>query len=823
MNQIFLKDHKKIALFYKGQSISYHQLREQVRCFSSHLNLSPGDHVAIFAENNPDWIYGLYAIWHKGGVAIPYDFSAPEDELIYMLKDSKPRVILTSKEGKIKLEKYKIQSNIPDQVLIMENLTEGGPFPSKMEQREPEDTALILYTSGTTGNPKGVMLSFTSILFNIKAVIESNMLHPDDRLMALFPFHHIVPLQGHILCPLYIGSTVAFVETLSAEAIMDTFQKYKITVINGVPRLYERFHQTIFRKIKANPIGRILLGLARLINNQPFRRRLFSRVHRAFGGHIRYLLSGGAPLDKKIADDFWTLGFHMIEGYGLTEMGPLISYNTPDAWKTGTVGKPVKGVDVRIENGEVMATSPGIMKGYLNNKKETRKIMVNGWIKTGDLGFFDNEGFLVLNGRKNDMIALPSGKNIYAEEIENHLLSSNPLLEEVAVIQRNGKLFAIIHPNFNVLRERGIKNIREAVKWEVLDDYNHKAPMHKKILDYSVIKDSFPRTRLGKIKRHRLAELLQPSIKDLPQHGSPESEEYRVIKTYLEKESGQRVNPNSHLEIDLGLDSLALIDLKIYLENTFGYSTPETVFIDHPTVDSLTTYIQNNKTKIETTSSGLSLLLKNTKIDTIKKNKFAFYLLWILFYPILSLFYRVKKQGVSHIRQMMHQGRNFILAPNHQSFLDALLLSSTLPVNILKNTYFLAKAKHFQFPLGHFFKNNLNTILMDINQESEKIIRKIISILKQGKNVVIFPEGTRSYTGKLGRFSKTFAILSKELKVPVFPVGIKGTYDLLPRNKNIPKPGIVNIKFFPFVDPVANDAGAINKNVFNTLKEFVEA
>ncbi len=823
MNQIFLKDHKKIALFYKGQSISYHQLREQVRCFSSHLNLSPGDHVAIFAENSPDWVYGLYAIWHKGGVAIPYDFSAPEDELIYMLKDSKPRVILTSKEGKIKLEKYKIQSNIPDQVLIMENLSEGGPYLSKMEQRETEDTALILYTSGTTGNPKGVMLSFTSILFNIKAVIESKMLHPDDRLMALFPFHHIVPLQGHILCPLYIGSTVAFVETLSAEAIMDTFQKYKITVINGVPRLYERFHQTIFRKIKANPIGRILLGFARLVNNQSFRRRLFSRVHRAFGGHVRYLLSGGAPLDKKIADDFWTLGFQMIEGYGLTEMGPLISYNTPDAWKTGTVGKPVKGVDVRIKDGEVMARSPGTMKGYLNNKKETQKIMVNGWIKTGDLGFFDNEGFLVLNGRKNDMIVLPSGKNIYAEEIENHLLSSNPLLEEVAVTQRNGKLFAVIHPNFDLLRERGIKNIREAVKWEVLDDYNHKAPMHKKILDYAVINDSFPRTRLGKIKRHRLTILLHPSIKNLPQHGSPESEEYLVIKTYLEKESGQRVNPNSHLEIDLGLDSLALIDLKIYLENTFGYSTPETVFIDYPTVDSLTTYIQNNKTKIETTSSGLSLLLKNTKIDTIKKNKFAFYLLWILFYPIVSIFYRVRKQGVNHIRQMMNQGRNFILAPNHQSFLDALLLSSTLPVNILKNTYFLAKSKHFQFPLGHFFKNNLNTILMDINQESEKIIQKIVSILKQGKNIVIFPEGTRSYTGKVGRFSKTFAILSKELKVPVFPVGIKGTYDLLPRNKNIPKPGIVNIKFFPFVDPVANDAASINKNVFNTLKEFVEA
>ena len=111
---------------------------------------------------------------------------------------------------------------------------------------------------------------------------------------------------------------------------------------------------------------------------------------------------------------------------------------------------------------------------------------------------------------------------------------------------------------------------------------------------------------------------------------------------------------------------------------------------------------------------------------------------------------------------------------------------------------------------------------MDINQESEKIIRKIISILKQGKNVVIFPEGTRSYTGKVGHFSKTFAILSKELKVPVFPVGIKGTYDLLPRNKNIPKPGIVNIKFFPFVDPLINDVGTINKNVFTTLKEFVE-
>ncbi len=817
-----IHDSDKIAIRSRNQSISFRDLVRQVESLASTLNIDPGAHVALFADNSPNWIVCLYAVWYRGGVVVPIDYSAEPEDLAYMLQDSDPQMVLTDSNGLLK-----IQECLPGDSQPSFELIRIDPFPVsessavKHGSRE-SDTALILYTSGTTGKPKGVMLSFDNICFNINAVIQTEMLVAEDRILALFPFHHIVPLQGHILCPLFIGATVCFADELSAESILHSFKEYQITVLNGVPLLYERFHQRIFHKINESLFGRLVLIVARMVPWQSFRKNLFRRVHRAFGGKLRYMLSGGAALEKRIADDFWVLGFRMIEGYGMTEMGPLISYNTPREYRTGSVGKPVPGVEVRIEDGEVMARSPGVMQGYLNKADATNEILKDGWIRTGDLGEFDDAGFLILNGRKHDRIVLPSGKNITAEAVENRIIKDTELIADLALIERNGKLLAIIQADLDLAKQRGIKNIREAIKWDVLDQYNQSVPAYKRILDFVLTSQSLPRTRLGKLKRFQLNQVLAPKIDPVKNRQMHDDPIYNKLSAYLEKELKRSIQADAHFELDLGLDSLAFMDLKIFLEEEYGIQTDERLFIEYPTVSDLTVHIRQTRLDADTKSGAVSTLLTKRRHQQLKINRFLIYLSRVLVYPVSIFYYRIKKQGMKALPQFMRERGNFILAPNHQSFLDPFILSMALPIDVLRNTFFLAKKKHFNFPLGNFFKNNLNTIISDIHTESDLVVDKIVSVLEQGRNIVIFPEGTRSFSGKLGHFNQTYARIAKDLKIPVFPVGIRGTFRLLSRTQKFPKPGKVEIQVFDRIEPFDIDAGQIHQQTVALLKKYVE-
>lgn len=821
MHHHFLNSSDKIAIYAGENEISYAQLIRRVEAYAGQLEIKPGERAAIFAENCVEWIYAFYAVWAAGGIAVLFDFAASDKELAHMLQDSQPKIVITSGEGAVRLKNTDTGFN--GRVVCFNGFQQSTTHPLQPVERDFDETAVIMYTSGTTGLPKGVMLSYNALRFNIKGVLDSGMLIEKDRALVLFPFHHIVPLQGHLLCPLFVGASIVFISELSGEVIMDAFVKYHITILNGVPRLYERFHQKIFGKIRSNPAGRILLLLARIFPFHALRRFLFSRVHKAFGGSIRFLLSGGAPLPKKLADDFWRIGFRMIEGYGLTEMGPLISYNTPQAWRTGSVGRPISGVDVRIVDGEVVARSPGMMQGYLNDTAATDKILVDGWIHTGDTGYFDKDNFLVLTGRKNDMLVLANGKNVYAEEIEQQLSAVYPQLGEIALTLRAGKLFAVIHPDLNLFAEQGVKNIREAIKWEILDRYNSQVPLYKKILDFTVINQTFPRTRLGKLRRYQLNTMLETPPRKKDEKAQNDNESTRLLVSYLSKECQQPVAIHSHLEMDLALDSLALIDLKIYIENTFGIPVSDSLFIEHPRVADLVEFIERNKTGVDTNAAGLADRLRNIKPVNTRRGGLSFYLLRLLFSPAMLIYIRLKRQGVAQLRELNRLGKNFILAVNHQSFLDPFLLAHAIPVGVLRNTFFLAKGKHFQFPLGRLIGRGLNSVILDVNQNSETTIGKLVSLLKAGKNVVIFPEGTRSYTGELGRFSNTFALLSKELAIPVFPVGIKGAFDLLPRSSRLPRPGRVEVTVFSSIDPLEKDVEQISGTVFSQINNYIEA
>jgi long-chain acyl-CoA synthetase len=430
-----LRDHNKTALVYQGVGISYADLITNIGRFAARYRLNPGDRMAIFSENRPEWIYALYSAWRHGGIAVPIDHMAPEDEVAHILNDCRPGVVFCSEKTKEVLSGAvgRLKSEDRPQVLVFEELQAGDSAPEPAGfSGSKDDTAVIIYTSGTTGSPKGVMLSFDNLMANIEAVSEGVRIYtPQDKLLAILPFHHIFPLVGTIMATLHVGATLVILDKISSEDILGAMKQHGITIIIGVPRLYRLFHKGLMDKINPSPAARALLNISRGLKSPALSRLLFQKVQQAFGGHIRYFVSGGAKLDEQVGGDLYAMGFEVLEGFGMTEAAPMITFTKPGQVKIGSPGTPSGDTQVRIEDGEVLARGRNIMKGYYHKPEETAAILKDGWLHTGDLGRIDKQNRLFITGRKKEIIVLSNGKNVNPEEIENRILSLSPLIKEI--------------------------------------------------------------------------------------------------------------------------------------------------------------------------------------------------------------------------------------------------------------------------------------------------------------------------------------------------------------------------------------------------------
>ncbi len=793
---MFVKDFGKTALKIGEKEISYSQLIENIKKFSSALDLKKGDRVAIFSENRPEWIYSFFSIWQSRGIVVPIDFMSTADEVAYILNDSKPTTIFCSEKNKEVLLEATKKIDYQPEILVFEE-TDFEEKETQDFEPDKNDVAVIIYTSGTTGNPKGVMLTYDNLYSNIEGIVKADVATKEDKTIAILPYHHSYPLTVSMLTAMYLGATISFITELSSEAILRTLKRDKITILVGVPRLYNLFHRNIMEKINSNKIAKILFKIAKKINNQNFSRKIFKKVHEAFGGNIKYFVSGGAKLDEEIASDLWALGFTILEGYGLTETSPIVTFNRPNKLKLGSAGLPLEDVEVKIVDGEIVVKGRNVMKGYYNKPEATAEVLKDGWFYTGDLGRIDEDGFLYITGRKKEIIVLPNGKNINPEELENKILKMSGLVKEVAVIMQNGQLIAIIYPDFDVIKRNNIVNIEETIKWNVIDKFNQQVPPYKRISGVRIVNRELPKTRLGKIRRFLLPKFLE-EMKQKPAEEikEPEFEEYKIIKGYLEKVTQKKVLPTDHLEIDLGLDSLEKVEFQVFVEKTFGLKISDEDLIKHPTVQEISEFIKERKTKIQIEEVDWSKVLKEeVKID-ISEISFPILILKRVIQFLFKIYFRYKAKGIENIPK-----EPSIIAPNHQSFLDGFLIVATLPDHILKNTYFLAEETHFNTPFRKFLARNFHILIVNINKDLKGSLQKTAQLLREGKNVVIFPEGARTRDGSLLPFKKSFAILSKELNVPIVPTVIKGAYEAYPINQKFPKPKPIQIEYLKPIYP----------------------
>lgn len=761
----------------------------QVHSWAAELRSEKCCRAAIFSENSPFWILALYSIWQANGVAVPVDAMSTAGELAYILDDCTPDVLFCSEKTRGVAEAAVAASHHKPHLVVLEIFAEERRIVSNPEECrgisevDDEELALIVYTSGTTGSPKGVMLTFGNMDANLSAVKATGIYETGMRTLIMLPCHHILPLMGTVAGTLYVGGTCVFTPSLQPKDIMDTLQRFQVTLMVGVPRFWSLIHSNIRAKIDESAVAGLLFSFARMVGSKRLSRLIFGSVHRKFGGHVRRMISGGAPLEEETVKDFHVLGFEMLEGYGMTEASPIISFPRPGHVKPGTTGQYLPGNEIRIVDGEIQTRGSNIMKGYYNRPEETAEAMPDGWLHTGDLGEMDAEGYLRITGRKKELIVLASGKKVNPSELEQRLVADYPIIKEAGIYSSGGPLEAVFC--VSPVGDMEEVDLMEHIRNDVLLPFNKTVAPYRRIVDFTVSPDELPKTRIGKLRRFQLPEVANMLKRKgggrLP---DPDMREYRIIREYLEHQIKRSVHADENLATELGLDSLGRVGLMVYIQEAFGVDLDEQAFEQFRTLRHLVEYVHETKIREQVPSNvnwGSILDVLPDQLSLPYSSGFHQFLIR-LSKAVTRCFFRIHVEGMEHI-----PAGAVILAPNHQSYIDGLFLIVALKTQRVRNTFFYAKSKHVRREWMKRWANSSNVIVVDLNNRLRQSLQNLASVLKGGRSVIIFPEGTRSVTGELGTFRPTFAILSREVGVPVVPVIIQGARDVLPVGRRWPR------------------------------------
>ncbi len=796
---------RKTAIIAGDARVSYNDMLLQCAKYAAMMPKTENERVVVFSENRMGWIYAFFAIWKTGNTVVPVDAGSTPHDVAYILSDCKPRCVWASSRTLATLEEGIRLSGITTETLLVDDKenepAEGlyqGELPwTALSKENNSDTALIIYTSGTTGTPKGVMLSYENLRINIKSVsMDVPIYSRERRVMILLPLHHILPLLGSMVLPICIGAGVAICPSLSGPDLMQTLVRGQVAIVIGVPRLYQSLYAGIKKKIDSNVVTRTLFRLCEIAGSRQLSRMVFASLRKKMGGKITYFVSGGAALDLEIGKGLATLGLDVLEGYGMTEAAPLIAFTRPDDIKPGCSGLPLPCVDTKIVDGELWVRGGNIMKGYYGRPQETAEVLdKDGYLHTGDLAAIDEKGRVYITGRCKEIIVLSNGKNVQPNEIEYKLEKFDSYVKEAAVVQDADLLRAIIVPQPAWASALTDHDAEAALKREVLEQYNQTVPNYKKLMSLMVYRHDLPRTKMEKLQRFKLKDILagRTSTAEEQKEEEPDSQEYRMIKRFLEDEKKVKVLPSSHLETDLAMDSLDKIGLQGFLEMSFGVAVETEQMAAFANVGALAEYVCTKKTRIEDEELDWSQLLLSDSTHLILPHPSFLYLAGE---KCFNLFFKFWNHLTVLGAQNVPSHGPYILAPNHQSYVDGPVALSALSCGAMRDIYTYATEEHVRGKLRRYLARNNNIIIMERANLRDSIL-KMAEVLKRGKSILIFPEGSRTHDGEIETFKRTFAILSMELDIPVVPVCIRGAYQALSRYDRFLKPYHIEVEYLP--------------------------
>ncbi|MCE1198437.1 MAG: AMP-binding protein [Marinilabiliales bacterium] len=807
---------KKAILSTQGD-FTYHQLLQCQQQYAGYFSEKSYSRVAIYSENRVEWFFAFYAALQNRCIAIPIDFMASAEDVAYILDDCQPDLLFISQGMAEAYDKVCVKSQHRPEILVFDELppTCSGEESAWQGPADKEEVAVIIYTSGTTGSPKGVMLTYTNLLANMNAVIDADIFKAESQVLVLLPLHHIFPLAGSLLLPIYVGANAVICPSMQSSDLMKTLSENQISVFLGVPRLYELIYRGLMSKINKSFLARTFLKMVYLTKSRKLGKTLFKKVHKGLGGHMQYMIAGGAALNKEVGTFFHFLGFDILEGFGMTEAAPMITFPRPGRVKIGTTGQAMPNMQVEIRDGEIVAKGPNVMKGYYNRPEDTAEVLKEGWLYTGDLGYLDKDGFLYITGRKKEIIVLPNGKNINPVELEHKLEFYSKAIKEVGIFLHKEMLHAAIVPDLNFLGENNISDLNGYFRDEVIAPFNTELSSYKRIMQFTIVKSDLPRTRLSKLQRFKLEELVSTTGDRKSHKKAPESAEYLAVKSFIESQVDMDVSPDDHLVFDIAMDSLGKMSLIDFIEQTFGIKIEEEQLLKFPSIAKIAEYIGANKLFHKEQSASWSGNLKDDQPVELPRATFLLKFIVSSVRRFFSFFFRFELRGVENIPE----GPCFI-APNHQTKLDAFLVLSCLDRKTLKNTYSYAKKDHVKSRIRQFLAKRTNIIVMDLAKELKESIQKMAEVVKLGKKILIFPEGTRTTSGRLGEFKKTYAILSTELNTPIVPVAISGAYEAMSSGKKKIKTGSrIVVTFLPPVDPNGMTPEELNLHIRNLVAE----
>lgn len=535
--KIALQDLKELPI----PKLTYGELLNSVLRFGAalqNLGLKERSHIAVVGENRVQWGVTFLTAMCFNYVIVPIDKNLTSNEILNILHESDSEAIIFSDSfAELIAEKYKTLKKLKhiicmdptdedEKILNMKELIEKSS-PVNIEdlpEINPDEMAEIIFTSGSLGRAKGVMLSQKNLASNLVDMVSYLMMYPEDRFLSVLPMHHTYECTCGLLCPMYTGASVHYARSL--KTIVDDIQKVKATIVLGVPLLYDKIFKRISKTIKEDKVKSIIVPSLVKITNiaskfgwRGAKKKIFAEMHKKFGGSIRLFVAGGAAPDPLVAKGLREFGFTFLQGYGLTETSPILALNRLDKFKDNAAGIPLPRVELKIDKpdsegqGEIWAKAPNVMLGYYKNEMQTQNSFEDGWFKTGDIGFIDKEGFLHINGRMKNVIISNSGKNVFPEEIEDILNRSPFILESLVFGQKDDKHDEVITAKLVVDAEAFIEfseeesiNISDDLIHKILDQEVKKA--NKQLANYKQIKkfiikqEEFAKTTTQKIKRY---------------------------------------------------------------------------------------------------------------------------------------------------------------------------------------------------------------------------------------------------------------------------------------------------------------------------------
>ena len=808
---------------YRTWSYSYRDVVAAAREVAARLRaegIGSGQHVAIWSENRPEWVWTLWGCLLEGVVLVPIDYRASADFLLHVATIVSARAIIVGDTvGELK-------SQIP--VWSVRDVRIESATAQAYPEATADTVAEVIFTSGATSEPKGVVLTHRNILANIVPIEHEvakyrRYARPflPIRFLNLLPLSHMFGQAMATFVPPMLPGTVVFTRSFAPEDIVTQIRTRRISILVCVPKMLEVLREHVRRVVPESdeppPAGM----------HWALRWWRYRRAHKLFGYKFWAIVVGAAALDPELEAFFGRLGFLVVQGYGLTETAPIVTLNHPFRAARGAVGKPLAGVEVRIaEDGEILVRGENVTRGYFNAPDETRAAFQDGWFHTGDIGGFDDSGRLYIRGRKKEMIVTPEGLNVFPEDVER-VLNEVPGVRDSAVV---GAPFG----ESNAERVQAVLLLDEqAAVEDVMRQANSRLLDHQRIRAAAVWPEAeLPRTEgTRKLKRRELRQwLIAGRVRS--QQSKPAGAGGRDVGGIISRFApGRNLTPSTTID-ELGLSSLERVELMMALEEGLEVTVDEARFAAAKTIGDLEELTEKGTVPFfQLAEKGTVPFSEPIEFPSwnrtlpVRALRRASLPTWIL--PLGRIFMSLKVEGLENLEGISGP---VIFAANHQSHFDTPAIMTALPP---RWRYRLAPAMAKEFFKAHFYPdqftwsarlpNSANYYLASLffsafplpqrEAGTRQTLRYIGNLLGEGFSVLIFPEGKRTDAGEIKPFQAGVGMIASKLDVPVVPVRLDGLDRILHHSWKLPRRGRARVAFGRPMSLTGSDYGALARQV----------